>query len=114
MKRIGVFPIKPDNHSKLLKTSYAPSWGLWIPLVWLLLSISKSVSFWLHPVSSAELNTVDTIDVAGSFVDRSVLIGLMTLGLIILVRRRIEWSNLLRSNRILVTLFIYMGQDRAP
>ena len=34
---------------------------------------------------------------------------LMTLGFIILARRRIGWSSWLRSNRILLALFIYMG-----
>jgi O-antigen ligase len=74
--------------------------ALWIPTVWMMLCSSKPVDVWLGGQGG---------DVAeGSSMDRNILIGFMVAGLAILFRRRCNWGGLLRSNRWLFALFIFL------
>ena len=91
------------------RREYIPSWGLWIPIAWLVLTIARPVNYWLNPAPIGGLVNDNIDDIYNSAVNRNVLIVLMTLGLIILARRRIGWSSWLKNNRILLALFIYMG-----
>ena len=79
--------------------------GLWVPIVWYSLEASQSVTRWLALMAGRPL-VVDSMD--GSPLDRSIYIGLMILALLILVKRRIRWGELIQSNRALTVLFLYM------
>jgi exopolysaccharide production protein ExoQ len=79
--------------------------GLWVPIVWYSLEASQSVTRWLALMTGRPL-VVDSMD--GSPLDRSIYIGLMILALLILVKRKIRWGELIQSNRALTVLFLYM------
>jgi exopolysaccharide production protein ExoQ len=78
--------------------------ALWIPVVWMLIAGSRAVSQWLGfaPV-------IETADQAldGSPLDRNVLTGLITAGLLVLAGRGREVGRLLRANGIIVAFFCY-------
>ena len=79
-----------------------PSSALWIPSVWMLILGSRSVAQWLNlgaPFQSAD----DLLE--GSPIDRAVFLLLMLAGLVVLVRRRIVWSNEPTPGRINLVAF---------
>jgi len=83
-----------------------PSWGLWIALIWIMIIGSRPVSFWLgggFPV----VTPGDYIE--GSPLDRNFFILLIILGLFALLRRSLDWSKVLVSNRWFFAFFIYCG-----
>jgi exopolysaccharide production protein ExoQ len=80
--------------------------AVWIPTIWFMLAISKSISIWLNPSLSGSFNAFDT---TGSPIDRAVLILLMFLAVVVLVQRKIEWSRLINKNFLIIILFIYFA-----
>jgi len=89
-----------------LKKNSEVSSALWIPLLWVLYTSSKSIDFWLNPEKlnySTELSNY----LSGNPVDRSFLTVLMFFGIIILLRRNINWKNLLLNNIYLLIFFLF-------
>jgi exopolysaccharide production protein ExoQ len=88
----------------------AISIGLWIPVIWLLLSASRPASEWLAVFGphTAALPT-DGADyyLEGSPVDRNLLICLLVLGIAVLSRRRQQVATLLRRNKLLLAFILY-------
>lgn len=82
------------------------SHALWLPIIWLLFCGSRSISYWLNPVSS-QATEVDYL--SGTPIDRSFLVIIMVLGLIILFRRKIEWAEIGKYNFWLVVFYLYIG-----
>jgi exopolysaccharide production protein ExoQ len=85
---------------------YKPSLALWIPCIWLLILGSRAVSAWLNlgqPVPE-DFHIED-----GSPLDRIVFVLMMVAGLIVLVKRRIVWSQVFRNNVALTVFFVYCG-----
>src|SRR5262245_42477704 len=78
------------------------SYALWVPTVWLFLIGSRPVSRWLNPFSGEDFG-------GGSFSDRVVLSSLLLLGVVVLARRKIEWSRVLRNNFWLILFFLFIG-----
>jgi len=78
--------------------------GLWIPTLWMLYSGSRPVALWF-PAAMPGGGDIT----AGSPLDQCVLGMLILLPLIILVKRQISWSNVLKGNTWLFVLFLYMG-----
>lgn len=74
------------------------SFALWIPTIWMLCIASKPLSSWLGW----------GYDTEGSQVDQIFLGGLLCLGLVILVRRKFDWSGVIRGNPWVVLLIVYM------
>jgi O-antigen ligase len=100
---LGLFKI--DSRMKS-KQQNGVSHALWIPLIWLLINGSRSISDWFHmgpPMKSPDGYLV------GNPVDRVVLSILIFLGLYILMRRKIVWSQVFQNNKIIVLFFIYCG-----
>jgi hypothetical protein len=87
------------------KQAERPSIGVWVAIVWYAIEASQSVSRWLA-LATGQPVQVDARD--GSPLDRAIYIGLMVVALLILVRRPIKWSALIRSNQALTVLFLYM------
>jgi len=87
----------------LLRLEHNQSFGvtraLWIPTLWFLYTTSKSLGTWLGISSDME---------AGSPPDRIFLIILFSLGLIILFKRRFDWSNAAKENSWLVLIIAFM------
>lgn len=85
------------------------SGALWIPLVWMFIAGSRSVSEWLNFNSFGNLSLAayaDTIR-AGSPADRYLLLLLTVVGVVVLSRRRVSWSQLLVRNRWIWLFFLF-------
>lgn len=80
---------------------------IWIALIWMILGTVRSVSYWLHPVST--MHDLEFDVEAGSPVDRLVSIGLMAMGMAVLWIRRVRVLPLLKANPWFLVLYIYMG-----
>lgn len=87
------------------RQEYTPSLALSIPCIYLLILGSRSVTQWVYlgvPISG--------VDIAeGSPLDRTVYISLIVAGLIVLLKRRVSWSQLIRNNIALTLLILYCG-----
>src|SRR6516162_3778009 len=79
------------------------STALWIPLAWLFILSSRSVSEWMGAGQTAD----QQLD--GSPLDSLVFLALIVAGATVLSRRRLDWGGLFRSNRWLIIFFIYLG-----
>lgn len=87
------------------KQAERPSIGVWVAIIWYAIEASQSVSRWLS-LGTGQPVQIDAKD--GSPLDRAIYIGLMVVALLILMRRPIKWSALIRSNQALTVLFLYM------
>ncbi len=92
------------EHRRNPETSVA----LWVPTFWLLLCGSKPLGKWFEP--DAILASFGS-DEAGSPYDRLVLSILIILAVVILRRRKIAWSPILKDNFWLILLFLYLGSS---
>jgi exopolysaccharide production protein ExoQ len=89
-----VFLIKLDR-----KQFPEASLALWIPSLWMFYISSKPLATWLR--SSAPTQE-------SSPVDRTFLIALICIALLVLVRRNFDWGSALRENRWLVLVIAVM------
>jgi exopolysaccharide production protein ExoQ len=74
------------------------SFVLWLPTIWMLLIASKPVGIWFKAAGDSE----------GSLLDQAFFTGLLLLGLIILAKRRFDWSSAIKNNTLLILLIGYM------
>lgn len=81
------------------RVSRGVSTALWIPTLWMLMVASRSLGAWFGMAGDNE---------SGSLLDRLVLSGLSVLGIVVLTRRRSEWSGSLRRHTWLLALLAYM------
>ena len=81
------------------------SLALWVPIVWYAIAASRAVSRWLT-LSGHESGDLTYLE--GSPIDRIFYTILICLGIVILVRRRIEWNRVLKDNSWLFILLFYM------
>jgi O-antigen ligase len=93
-----VFKIDFKNESKI-------SYALWIPLIWMMRSASKPFSFWIDPKTPGSTPEMDIVE--GDPFERAIFIILITLTLIVLLRRKIEWKNLIKNNIWIFTWYFY-------
>lgn len=80
------------------KQSPGVSFAFWIPTIWFLVISSKPLSIWFQTGGA-------TIE-EGNPLDRIFLTIVLCLGLIILVKRKFNWSNLIKDN---IWLFLLLG-----
>src|SRR5438477_8548487 len=85
----GLFLLDRDTRAK---TSIA----LWIPVVWVLIAGSRSLSEWQTVTWNAN-STADQY-LEGNPLDRNVLTALLALALIVLVKRGPQVGRILRAN----------------
>jgi O-antigen ligase len=81
------------------------SGALWIPVIWMWLACSRSVSQWLQAGSPLDPSVDQYLE--GNPLDRAVYTGLLVAGLIVLVGRRKTVWNLLRANGPILLFFGY-------
>ena len=81
------------------RASSRVSAALWIPTLWMLLIASKPLAIWFGVTGDNE---------SGSVLDRLVLLGLAVAGMVVLDRRRFDWSRALRRHGWLLVLLVYM------
>jgi O-antigen ligase len=95
----GIVGLFLFNRDKKARTSKA----LWLPVIWLLITGSRSVSQWLQmgPVSSADAY------LEGSPLDRNIYAGLVALGILVLISRRARVMRLLKTNAPILIFLAY-------
>lgn len=80
--------------------------ALWVPLLWMLLLYSRSISEWLNPGVSIELVSSTSMD-EGNALDRNITILFMVVGLLILLTRKITWKEIIQNNGWIFWLYYY-------
>lgn len=83
------------------KQTYDSSKIIWIPTFWMLIIASKPLGVWFNS------NIEGSIE-EGSSIDRTFLLILLFLGLLILVRRRFNLSLVVKENFWIIFLLSYM------
>src|SRR3954466_13459320 len=81
------------------KVAPSVSSTLWLPTAWLLCVSSRSLDAWLGMSGDR---------MSGGILDPFFQTGLFVMGLTILVRRRLNWSEVFRDNAWLIALLGYM------
>jgi len=94
------------------KNNPEASAALWVPLIWMMIIGSRMISYWFNVGKSLEspdklLEGSPMLE--GSPVDRTIFMGLIILSIIILLRRRIAWSTIVRSNVWIIVFIVYCG-----
>jgi exopolysaccharide production protein ExoQ len=77
--------------------------GLIIPLIWLFILSTRSVTTWMGET------TGDSLGDLGSPADRNILMALMGVAILILLRRRAQTLRILAANKWVVALFGYIA-----
>jgi exopolysaccharide production protein ExoQ len=96
---LALFALCRDSQAKTSK-------AIWIAVVWLLIGGSRNVSAWLSlsaPAAESEKY------VEGNAVDQVILGGLVVLGVIVLVRRRVQLWSVIQSNAAIILYFLLCG-----
>src|SRR5262245_55372423 len=90
----------------LLRWSKEPdeSPALWLPVIWLFVLASKLPSLWLGVNYSTSAVAASE---EGNSLDRAVYLAILALALLILARRRINWSELFARNSALVLFVLF-------
>jgi O-antigen ligase len=103
---LGILGLFALNRNAKVQTSPA----LWIPVIWLGVAGSRTLSQWYAAVSSGITAhyTADQI-LDGNPFDRAFLLALLLIGVVALIRRGRKVWTLLRSNAPLVLFFLYCG-----
>lgn len=83
------------------------SWGLWIPLIYMFLCASRPVSMWLDLGVPQLENTEAYIE--GNPLNAAISSVLIIAGILVLLRRRINWSEVLTKNAWVWLFFLYGG-----
>ncbi|MDO5575704.1 MAG: hypothetical protein Q4F84_01380, partial [Fibrobacter sp.] len=89
------------------KGLYLPA-GIILSVIWLLRTGSRGISYWLSPETAVNTE-VDYLQ--GSPLDRNFLIALEILGVLILMSRNINWIEFVKKNKILLSLYVFMGMS---
>lgn len=82
------------------------SWALWIPLLWIIIIGSRPFSLWFG--GGVVMDTPEAY-LDGSPVDRNFFLILIILGLMVLLKRRVNWSGVFADNRWFFVFIIYCG-----
>ena len=81
------------------------SGALWLPVVWVLIISSRTVSYWLYLFGFPGFASTSVEE--GSSLDALVLSAMIGCGIYVLNKRRINWSDITRENRWLVLFVLY-------
>jgi exopolysaccharide production protein ExoQ len=87
------------------KNAEGISIAIWIPILWMLFAGSRFPSQWLNLGPPANLSVQDYLD--GSPLDRNVFLALLGAGIVVLVRRRVNWPATLRTNIWIALFFLF-------
>ena len=79
------------------------SLGLWVATFWVGIAASKPASLWFDSGSRQILEK----EFEGSSLDRNITLALLFFGIVILVRRQINWSKLSAANRALWAFHLF-------
>lgn len=87
------------------KRSIGLSKVVWLPTLWMLYCSSRPVSFWFRGGQATEANV--NLE-SGNALERNLLSIFIVVGILVILNRKLDWSNILRQNRSLWTLFLFM------
>jgi len=80
--------------------------AIWVPLIWFAIAISRSLANWLS-LGSQDIESSSYL--SGNMVDRTFDSVLLVIGLIILLVRKIDWSQIRKDNIWIIILYLFMG-----
>ena len=103
---LGILWLFVLDRDREIQTSKA----LWLPVVYLWIAGSRAVSEWLAAIGwGAAAPLLDSVDryFEGSPNDRLVFAALLTLGVVVLLRRGRQVETLLRANGPMLVFFLY-------
>ena len=89
-----------------LKKKNKVSLALWVPLIWMIILYSRSVSAWLNLGYSVDLESSTAVD-EGNSLDRNIFFIFIIIGLFILSRRKNDWHRIIQNNGWLIWLYYY-------
>jgi hypothetical protein len=87
------------------KQAEGVSGAVWIPLMWTFFAGSRFASQWLN-LGSPEHMSADAYD-EGNPLNRDVFLALIVAGVLVLRRRKLDWSELLTGNSWLLLFFLF-------
>ena len=81
--------------------------ALWVPLIWIMIIGSRAVSLWI----GAEVPKVENLDdyLQGSPFDRNISLILIFTGIIILLKRHVNWGLFVKTNFWFIAFFVFCG-----
>jgi len=80
--------------------------ALWVPILWLGILLSRSVSRWFSPAAALDTANAEAY-LDGSPMDRAVATGFIVIGLIILIGRRERTVEILKKNWPILLFLLY-------
>ncbi|MDG5816872.1 O-antigen ligase family protein [Chitinispirillales bacterium ANBcel5] len=80
--------------------------AMWIPLLWMLRCGSRSLTYWLDPDMAMQ---IEQDFLTGNPIDRQFFLALEFLGISILVWRRFKFFSFVKSNYLIIILYMFMG-----
>lgn len=86
---------------------YTPSLALCVPVVWMFILGSRTVTEWMH--LGTRLDSINARSLEGSALDAGVYAVLMVSGILILMKRNVPWASLFLNNWALVLFLFYCG-----
>lgn len=99
---IGIAGLFFLDHDKSVRSSI----GLWLPVVWLSINGSRSISMWLGATSPSSGDALAaTLD--GSPLDAAIYLVLIVVGIIVLFLRRRRTTELLKANGPVLIFYLY-------
>jgi exopolysaccharide production protein ExoQ len=90
------------------RASRGVTWASWIPTIWMMIVASRPVSTWLNATQFISTRAVAENNASGSPVNFWILTVLGIAGVVVLFRRRLDWSGTLRRHQWLIVLLTYM------
>ena len=84
--------------------------ALWLPLLWMLIIGSRPVALWIRKAPVLETGT-DLL--SGNPIDRTIFLILIFIAVLVLSRRSVRWSRLLRKNLFIFMFIAYCGMSVA-
>lgn len=85
------------------------SLALCLPVAWLFIAGSRTVSQWMEAGSGSAISTDPSHYLEGDPLDRVVLTGLLLIGAAILAGRRLRLARFVRANPLILLFFAYCG-----
>ena len=79
--------------------------AVWIPFLWMFFAGSRYAGQWLALGAPTQMSAEDYSE--GSPLDRAVFLVLVTAGIVVLLRRRINWESLTRENKWVFAYFAF-------
>lgn len=85
------------------------SWGLWIPLLWIIILGTREVSLWFNSGGIGYVTHNLDAHLEGNPLERNISTILIMMGILILLSRKINWGEIIKSNYTVFLFFLFAG-----